>query len=148
MRFTSLEESGLKRSDFFAYGIGRCNEPKRKTDLFDIFLLTVHLEKKMFRVILVKLILAKGNPHFVCDSRVLVKPYKEKGKSPGQHQQQQQIEREEYSACPSHLGSNCREPFDLHLGGRMFYNTQEMLRRKLEEEADLQQAIDSKREGY
>ncbi|KAG6526943.1 hypothetical protein ZIOFF_009030 [Zingiber officinale] len=30
----------------------------------------------------VKLILAKGNPHFVCDSRVLVKPYKEKGKVP------------------------------------------------------------------
>ncbi|RRT54595.1 hypothetical protein B296_00049070 [Ensete ventricosum] len=28
----------------------------------------------------VKLILAKGNPHFVRDSRVLVKPYKEKGK--------------------------------------------------------------------
>lgn len=28
----------------------------------------------------VKLILAKGNPHFVGDSRVLVKPYKEKGK--------------------------------------------------------------------
>lgn len=28
----------------------------------------------------VKMILAKGNPHFVCDSRVLVKPYKEKGK--------------------------------------------------------------------
>lgn len=28
----------------------------------------------------VKLILAKGNPHFVCDCRVLVKPYKEKGK--------------------------------------------------------------------
>ncbi|KAJ0610203.1 putative nucleotide-binding alpha-beta plait domain superfamily, RNA-binding domain superfamily [Helianthus annuus] len=28
----------------------------------------------------VKAILAKGNPHFVCDSRVLVKPYKEKGK--------------------------------------------------------------------
>jgi hypothetical protein len=30
----------------------------------------------------VKLILAKGNPHFVCDARVLVKPYKEKGKVP------------------------------------------------------------------
>lgn len=28
----------------------------------------------------VKLILARGNPHFICDSRVLVKPYKEKGK--------------------------------------------------------------------
>ena len=30
----------------------------------------------------VKIILAKGNPHFVCDARVLVKPYKEKGKVP------------------------------------------------------------------
>jgi hypothetical protein len=28
----------------------------------------------------VKEILAKGNPHYICDSRVLVKPYKEKGK--------------------------------------------------------------------
>jgi hypothetical protein len=28
----------------------------------------------------VKIILSKGNPHFVCDARVLVKPYKEKGK--------------------------------------------------------------------
>ncbi|URD87043.1 zinc finger CCCH domain-containing protein [Musa troglodytarum] len=27
-----------------------------------------------------KLILAKGNPHFVYDAQVLVKPYKEKGK--------------------------------------------------------------------
>lgn len=33
----------------------------------------------------VKLILAKGNPHFVCDARVLVKPYKEKGKIPDKH---------------------------------------------------------------
>ncbi|KAL0386630.1 UNVERIFIED_CONTAM: Zinc finger CCCH domain-containing protein 53 [Sesamum latifolium] len=29
----------------------------------------------------VKLILAKGNPHFVCDARVLVKPYKEKAQA-------------------------------------------------------------------
>lgn len=28
----------------------------------------------------VKMILAKGNPHFICGARVLVKPYKEKGK--------------------------------------------------------------------
>lgn len=28
----------------------------------------------------VRLILSKGNPHFICESRVLVKPYKEKGK--------------------------------------------------------------------
>jgi hypothetical protein len=31
----------------------------------------------------VKAILSKGNPHFVCDARVLVKPYKEKGKVSG-----------------------------------------------------------------
>lgn len=29
----------------------------------------------------VKAVLARGNPHFICDSRVLVKPYKEKGKA-------------------------------------------------------------------
>lgn len=28
----------------------------------------------------VKIILDKGNPHYVCESRVLVKPYKEKPK--------------------------------------------------------------------
>ena len=28
----------------------------------------------------VKTVLAKGNPHFVCGSRVLVKPYREKSK--------------------------------------------------------------------
>eukprot|EP00268_Persea_americana_P049086 TRINITY_DN522_c4_g2_i2.p1 TRINITY_DN522_c4_g2~~TRINITY_DN522_c4_g2_i2.p1 ORF type:complete len:493 (+),score=71.90 TRINITY_DN522_c4_g2_i2:177-1655(+) len=33
----------------------------------------------------VKLILAKGNPHFVCEARVLVKPYKEKGKVPDKY---------------------------------------------------------------
>ena len=33
----------------------------------------------------VKLILAKGNPHFVCDARVLVKPYREKGKFPDKY---------------------------------------------------------------
>ncbi|KAJ6777620.1 ZINC FINGER CCCH DOMAIN-CONTAINING PROTEIN 22-LIKE ISOFORM X1 [Salix koriyanagi] len=92
----------------------------------------------------VKLILAKGNPHFVCDSRVLVKPYKEKGKVPDKkHHRRQQIEREEYSACPSPSRINSREPFDLHPGGaRMFDNTQEMLRRKLKEEADIKQAIE------
>mgnify|MGYP000465157631 FL=1 len=28
----------------------------------------------------VKMILANGNPHYICGARVLVKPYKEKGK--------------------------------------------------------------------
>ncbi|XP_039053102.1 zinc finger CCCH domain-containing protein 53-like [Hibiscus syriacus] len=87
----------------------------------------------------VRLILAKGNPHFICDSRVLVKPYKEKGKV----QEKKQLERGEYSACSSPSAIDSREPFDLHLGSKMFYNTPEMLmRRKLEEQADLQQAIE------
>ncbi|XVE59965.1 hypothetical protein DITRI_Ditri05aG0088600 [Diplodiscus trichospermus] len=93
----------------------------------------------------VKLILAKGNPHFVCDSRVLVKPYKEKGKVQERKLplQQQQLERGEYSACLSPSSLDFREPFDLNLGARMFSNTQEMLlRRNLEEQADLRQAIE------
>nr|XP_023877168.1 zinc finger CCCH domain-containing protein 55-like [Quercus suber] len=98
----------------------------------------------------VKLILAKGNPHFICDSRVLVKPYKEKGKVPDkflmecrrQHQQQQ-LERGEFAPCLSPSGLDSREPYDLHVGARMLYNTQEtLLRRKLEEQVELQQAIE------
>lgn len=92
----------------------------------------------------VKIILAKGNPHFVCDARVLVKPYKEKGKVPDKYRkQQQQGERGDYSACSSPTGLDARDPYDFQLGARMFYNTQDMLwRRKLEEQADLQQAIE------
>ncbi|KAM3693382.1 hypothetical protein ACB098_08G159400 [Castanea mollissima] len=92
----------------------------------------------------VKLILAKGNPHFICDSRVLVKPYKEKGKVPDKRQhQQQQLERGEFAPCLSPSGLDSREPYDLHVGARMLYNTQEMLlRRKLEEQVELQQAIE------
>ncbi|GFP84280.1 zinc finger CCCH domain-containing protein 53 [Phtheirospermum japonicum] len=87
----------------------------------------------------VKLILAKGNPHFVCDARVLVKPYKEKGKIPDKHRKQQQMERGDFTGSPTGLES--RDPFDL--GARMFYNTRDMLwNRKLEEQADLQQAIE------
>ncbi|KAM7273046.1 hypothetical protein ACFE04_027710 [Oxalis oulophora] len=90
----------------------------------------------------VKLILGKGNPHFVCDSRVLVKPYKEKGKV-AEKKLQQQIERGNYSACSSPVGLDSREPFDFHLGVRMLYNQQEMLlRRNLEERADLQHAME------
>ncbi|KAL5719384.1 hypothetical protein ACHQM5_012171 [Ranunculus cassubicifolius] len=94
----------------------------------------------------VKLILAKGNPHFVCDARVLVKPYKEKGKVPDkkQHQQLRQMERGDFSVCTSPSGFDSRDPFDLPLGGRMFNSAaQEMLlRRKLQEEMELQQAIE------
>ncbi|KAH7672404.1 CCCH zinc finger domain-containing protein [Dioscorea alata] len=87
----------------------------------------------------VKLILAKGNPHFVCDARVLVKPYKEKGK------------------VPDKFRKDSREPYDLqHLvspgSGRILYSsgssnsTQEaLMRRRLEEQqqaVELQQAIE------
>ncbi|KAG8388974.1 hypothetical protein BUALT_Bualt02G0181000 [Buddleja alternifolia] len=91
----------------------------------------------------VKLILAKGNPHFVCDSRVLVKPYKEKGKIRDKKQQHQQMERGDYQTCLSPSGLDSREHFDLPFGSRMLFNTQEMmLRRKLEQEAELQHAIE------
>jgi hypothetical protein len=49
----------------------------------------------------VKLILAKGNPHFICDARVLVKPYKEKGKVSDKYRQ----------ASHSHCSPCCGFPF-------------------------------------
>ncbi|XP_057790191.1 zinc finger CCCH domain-containing protein 53-like [Salvia miltiorrhiza] len=91
----------------------------------------------------VKLILAKGNPHFVCDSRVLVKPYKEKGKVREKKHQQQQLERGEYSSCLSPSGIDSREHFDHPFGPRLMFSPQEMiLRKKLEHEAELQHAIE------
>ncbi|XP_058107761.1 zinc finger CCCH domain-containing protein 53-like isoform X2 [Magnolia sinica] len=90
----------------------------------------------------VKLILAKGNPHFVCDARVLVKPYKEKGKVPDKkQQQQQQAERGDFSACTTPSSLDSRDAYDMQLGARMFYNSHEVLMKKLEE-AELQQAIE------
>ncbi|KAG8099075.1 hypothetical protein GUJ93_ZPchr0013g37848 [Zizania palustris] len=99
----------------------------------------------------VKLILAKGNPHFICDARVLVKPYKEKGKVPDKYRKQHQPgERIDFSSCTTPTGLDARDPFDMHqLGARMLQqsnSTNEMLlRRKLEEQqqaAELQQAIE------
>ncbi|KAG6411425.1 hypothetical protein SASPL_129507 [Salvia splendens] len=88
----------------------------------------------------VKLILAKGNPHFVCDSRVLVKPYKEKGKVREKKHHQQQ---EEYSSCLSPSGIDSREHFDHPFGPRMMLSPQDMmLKKKLKQEADLQHAIE------
>ncbi|CAN6325339.1 unnamed protein product [Urochloa humidicola] len=95
----------------------------------------------------VKLILAKGNPHFICDARVLVKPYKEKGKVPDKYRKQQQGD---FSGCTTPTGLDSRDPFDLHqLGSRMLQHSNSanelLLRRKLEEQqqaAELQQAIE------
>ncbi|XP_078437484.1 zinc finger CCCH domain-containing protein 53-like isoform X2 [Wolffia australiana] len=106
----------------------------------------------------VKLILAKGNPHFVCDARVLVKPYKEKGKVPEkyrklQQQQPQQIAERGgvFSGCTTPTGLDSKDPFDLQLlGATMLYNSgQEALMRKKMEElqhaAELQHAIELQR---
>ncbi|XP_074575192.1 zinc finger CCCH domain-containing protein 53-like [Curcuma longa] len=97
----------------------------------------------------VKLILAKGNPHFVCESRVLVKPYKEKGKVPDKFRKQQQAERSEFYGCTTPTASDSREPHDCDLlRARTFCNSSSpelLLRRKLEEQqqaAELQRAIE------
>ncbi|ONM29877.1 receptor like protein 7 [Zea mays] len=96
----------------------------------------------------VKLILAKGNPHFICDTRVLVKPYKEKGKVPDKYRKQQQGDFSGYTTPTG--GLDARDPFDLHqLGARMLQHSNSanelLLRRKLEEQqqaAELQHAIE------
>jgi len=94
----------------------------------------------------VKLILSKGNPHFVCDARVLVKPYKEKGKVPDKYRhlfslilrylflscylecffnvfmflvilrKQQQVDRGDFSPSGTPTGLDARDQFDLQLG--------------------------------
>ncbi|CAD6268702.1 unnamed protein product [Miscanthus lutarioriparius] len=101
----------------------------------------------------VKIILAKGNPHFVCDARVLVKPYKEKGKVPDRFRKLQHPHHGDFACCTSPTGLlDSRDPFDLQqpqIGPRMMYgniaNHEAFLRRKLEEQqqaAELQQAIE------
>ncbi|KAJ0452002.1 putative RNA recognition motif domain, nucleotide-binding alpha-beta plait domain superfamily [Helianthus annuus] len=83
----------------------------------------------------VKSVLAKGNPHFVCDSHVLVKPYKEKGTIPFK-KHQRQIARGDFSAFES------AEPFDhIPFGARMF-NHDARLRRNLAGQDECQQTID------
>ncbi|KAM0878757.1 hypothetical protein ACQ4PT_034691 [Festuca glaucescens] len=101
----------------------------------------------------VRLILVKGNPHFVCDARVLVKPYKEKGKVPDRFRKFQPTHHGDFPGCTTPTGLlDSRDPFDLQspqIGPRMMYgnigNHEAFLRRKLEEQqqaAELQQAIE------
>uniref|UniRef100_A0A453KCK7 RRM domain-containing protein n=2 Tax=Aegilops tauschii subsp. strangulata TaxID=200361 RepID=A0A453KCK7_AEGTS len=101
----------------------------------------------------VRLILAKGNPHFVCDARVLVKPYKEKGKVPDRFRKFQAPHHGDFAGCTTPTGLlDSRDPFDLQspqIGPRMMFGNigshEAFLRRKLEEQqqaAELQQAID------
>ncbi|CAN6219969.1 unnamed protein product [Urochloa humidicola] len=95
----------------------------------------------------VKLILAKGNPHFICDARVLVKPYKEKAKLPAdKYRKQQQL----LQGADRVMLDFATDSFDLHhLGARVLQHSNSanemLLRRKLEEQqqaAELQQAME------
>ncbi|PWZ15587.1 Zinc finger CCCH domain-containing protein 53 [Zea mays] len=66
----------------------------------------------------VKAILSKGNPHFVCDARVLVKPYKEKGKVPSRFRKLQHAHHggAEFAGCALPTGLlDSRDPYALLL---------------------------------
>ncbi|ONM11113.1 Zinc finger CCCH domain-containing protein 46 [Zea mays] len=73
----------------------------------------------------VKVIPSKGNPHFVCYARVLVKPYKEKGKIPGRFRKLQHAHHggAEFGDCasPTRL-LDFRDPYALLLlsGAQVF----------------------------
>ncbi|KAK1699166.1 hypothetical protein QYE76_015863 [Lolium multiflorum] len=117
-----------------------------------------HQPKRMFGFVsflypeTVRLVLAKGNPHFVCDARVLVKPYKEKGKVPDRFRHSGGISPHHRDFAAAGL-LDSRDPFDLQqpqIGQRMLYGSMAgheaaFLRRKLEEQqesAELQRAIE------
>ncbi|KAG0496089.1 hypothetical protein HPP92_000780 [Vanilla planifolia] len=95
----------------------------------------------------VKLILAKGNPHFVCDARVLVKPYKEKGKIPEKYRKQQS-DRMDFSGCGTPTVLDSSEIYDLKQlvsGARERYagsNQDALLTWKLDDQQELKEAIE------
>ncbi|KAL8140185.1 hypothetical protein V2J09_006206 [Rumex salicifolius] len=90
----------------------------------------------------VQIILTKGNPHFVCESRVLVKPYKEKAKLTDK--KQHHLDRYEFLSC-SCSSLLDKEPFEMHVGPRLLYNNQEMMKKKLEQEGHWQQTLEFQR---
>lgn len=91
----------------------------------------------------VKIILAKGNPHYVCDARVLVKPYKEKGSKPTERMKYTDC-RVEYSGYMTTHNLDIKDS-NLQLGPPRFVESSLELvtRRQLEEEQDqVEQAIE------
>ncbi|KAK3119624.1 hypothetical protein QOZ80_9AG0672940 [Eleusine coracana subsp. coracana] len=108
----------------------------------------------------VKIILSKGNPHFVCDARVLVKPYKEKGKVPDRVVRRLQSPlHDEYPRCMTPTGLlDPRDSFNLHqpIGPRMMLGDiaiqEAFLRRKLlegqQQAAELEQAIELQKSRF
>lgn len=87
-----------------------------------------HQEKRMFGFVTfaypetVKRILAKGNPHHICDCRVLVKPYKDKGKFADKKELQRHYQNLERVGV-----------FDPPMGSGMFLAQEMVLRRNLED---------------
>eukprot|EP01018_Ginkgo_biloba_P037880 Gb_37367 [translate_table: standard] len=94
----------------------------------------------------VKIILSKGNPHYVCDARVLVKPYREKGSKPVERKLY--TERGEYSGYMTthNLDAAVCKEHNLHLGPpRLLDNSncdQAMRIRQQLEEQELEHAIE------
>eukprot|EP01018_Ginkgo_biloba_P008999 Gb_39136 [translate_table: standard] len=84
----------------------------------------------------VKIILNKGNPHYVCGARVLVKPYREKGKVA----ERKYSERGEHSRYVPANNFDTRE-YDMHFAPRLF-DSSEVIRRHIEEQ---EQAIELER---
>ncbi|XP_057832171.2 zinc finger CCCH domain-containing protein 18 isoform X1 [Cryptomeria japonica] len=70
----------------------------------------------------VKTILAKGNPHYVCGARVLVKPYREKGKHGDRRYTTEKPDHTKYMPAAYNL-----DDFELQLGPRII-GTSDMIR--------------------
>eukprot|EP00249_Psilotum_nudum_P015444 c25332_g1_i1 orf=694-2931(-) len=75
----------------------------------------------------VKVILAKGNPHYICGARVLVKPYKEKGK----YSERRTSEREYSRHIPSEILDSSE--FYFSPASSIFNCSEAIFQRQLEE---------------
>eukprot|EP00249_Psilotum_nudum_P023954 c29039_g1_i1 orf=1785-4043(+) len=76
----------------------------------------------------VKSILAKGNPHYICGARVLVKPYKEKGK----HSERKLLDKGENSRYTSVRSADVRE-YGFAPSPR-FFDEHDIFQKQLEED--------------
>lgn len=86
----------------------------------------------------VKIVLAKGNPHYVCGARVLVKPYREKGKLGDRKNPDRG---EQYSKYAPFNNFDAKDYDHMHLAPRIMDNS-DAIRRHMEEQ---DQAIELER---
>ncbi|KAG0583822.1 hypothetical protein KC19_3G165500 [Ceratodon purpureus] len=82
----------------------------------------------------VKAILSEGNPHYICGARVLVKPYREKGKH---GDSRKYSERADHARFVQNRNIDGKD-FDYHAVTK-FYEEEEAFTRRLEEEEALEQ---------